>query len=231
MKFNPPLQTAILLRRYKRFLSDIILGADHFIAHVPNTGAMTTCWEENWKCGVSKSNNPKRKLPYTLELTHNGKTWIGVNTANANKLVAEWLGTKVLFPFHQYEKIQAEKKIGDSRIDFYLEGGELPPCYIEVKSVTLKSEGMAKFPDAVSIRGQKHLKELMKLKESGARACLLFVVQREDVEIVAPARDVDPVYADLLVEAFDRGVEIFAYQCRISLDEITLGKALPIRLD
>ncbi len=231
MKFNPPLLSATLLRRYKRFLSDITINSEEFIAHVPNTGAMTSCWEENWGCAVSKSDNPKRKLPYTLELTHNGETWIGVNTANANKLMSEWLSARSLLPFEPYETIKPEKKIGDSRIDFYLESPHLPPCYIEVKSVTLKKEGIAQFPDAVSVRGQKHLQELMRLKDSGARACLVFVVQREDVEMVAPARDIDPKYADLLVEAFDKGVEIFAYQCKMSLEEIKLGKALPIRLD
>jgi sugar fermentation stimulation protein A len=231
MRFIPPLQEAIILNRYKRFLSDITLGNEKIVAHVPNTGAMTSCWEENWRCAISQSDNPKRKLPYTLELTHNGESWIGVNTANANKLVAEWLKTKALFPFEGYQQIQPEKKIGDSRIDFYLESPDLPPCYIEVKSVTLKKDGLAQFPDAVSVRGQKHLKELIKIKKSGARACLLFVVQREDVEALAPAREIDPDYSDLLLEAFDKGVEIFAYQCRISLEAIILGEALPIRLD
>jgi sugar fermentation stimulation protein A len=231
MIFIPPLQEAIILNRYKRFLSDITLGNEKIVAHVPNTGAMTSCWEENWRCAISQSDNPKRKLPYTLELTHNGESWIGVNTANANKLVAEWLQTKALFPFEGYQQIQPEKKIGDSRIDFYLESPELPPCYIEVKSVTLKKDGLAQFPDAVSVRGQKHLKELIKIKKSGARACLLFVIQREDVEALAPAREIDPDYSELLLEAFDMGVEIFAYQCRISLEAIILGKALPIRLD
>lgn len=231
MIFNPPLLKATLLRRYKRFLSDITLQDEDFVAHVPNTGAMTSCWEENWSCAVSKSDNPKRKLPYTLELTHNGETWIGVNTANANKLVSEWLHSKSLVPFEAYDSIQPEKKVGDSRIDFFLESDDFPPCYIEVKSVSLKKDGLAQFPDAVSVRGQKHLKELIKLKESGARACLLFVIQREDVDTFAPASQIDPVYSRLLIEAFEKGVEIFAYQCRISLEAITLGKALPIRLD
>lgn len=231
MQFDPPLTEAILHLRYKRFLSDISIGTDKFVAHVPNTGAMTSCWEKDWRCAVSKSNNPKRKLAHTLELTHNGETWIGVNTANANKLAGEWLRSQAILPLEGYQSIISEKKVGDSRIDFFLENPGLPPCYVEVKSVTLKKDGEAQFPDAVSLRGQKHLQELMKLRASGARACLLFVVQREDVEIVAPARDIDPRYADLLVEAFEKGVEIFAYRCRISLNEIKLGKALPIRLD
>lgn len=231
MRFHPPLSQGTLLRRYKRFLADIVLGAQEFVAHVPNTGAMTSCWEENWPCGVSKSENPKRKLPYTLELTHNGETWIGVNTANANRLVAEWLQERSLVPFEAYTSVTPEKKTGDSRIDFFLEGVDLPPCYVEVKSATLKKDGIAQFPDAVSVRGQKHLRELMRLRESGARACLLFVIQREDVGAFAPAREIDPVYADLLTEAFEKGVEIFAYQCKINLNEILLGSALPIRLD
>lgn len=231
MKWDNPLQEAILKKRYKRFLADIELGGKLLTAHVPNTGSMQSCWEPDWKCAVSVSNNPSRKMPHTLELIHNGQTWIGVNTANANKLVKLWLERGLLPEFTGYSVIHPEKKIGDSRVDFYLEGhSHHPPCYVEVKNVTLKLEGEAQFPDSVSERGQKHLKELMKLKKDGLRAAMLYVVQREDVKAFRPAASIDPVYADLLRKAHAAGVEILVYQCRMDTKELKLEKSLPYSL-
>lgn len=232
MKWVTPLTEAILLKRYKRFLADTQIGEKFLTAHVPNTGSMTSCWEPNWKCALSKSDNPNRKMPYTLELTHNGESWIGVNTGNANKLVNEWLNSELLPEFKGYKHIRPEKKIGDSRIDFYLEGhSHLPSCYIEVKNVTLKLDGVAQFPDAVSERGQKHLRELMTLKEKGHRAAMLYVVQREDVEIFTPAESIDKEYAKLLRMAHAQGVEIIVYQCKMEIEEISLKRALPLQLE
>jgi sugar fermentation stimulation protein A len=232
LKWDHPLTEAILIKRYKRFLADIKLGDDIFTAHVPNTGSMTSCWEPNWKCALSKSDNPKRKMPHTLELIHNGKTWIGVNTGNANKLVHHWLKESLIPDLRGYELIQPEKKIGDSRIDFFLQGHEtLPPCYIEVKNVTLKLDEVAQFPDAVSVRGQKHLRELIELKEQGYRAAMFYVVQREDVASMRPAHAIDSKYGQLLKEAHAAGVEIFVYQCRMDINGITLGKSLPFHLE
>jgi sugar fermentation stimulation protein A len=231
LKWDKPLKTAILKKRYKRFLADIDLGGEFITVHVPNTGSMQSCWEPEWKCAVSVSDNPNRKMPHTLELIHNGQTWIGVNTGNANKLVKFWLTEKLLSEFSGYTVIRPEKKAGDSRVDFYLEGHpELPPCYIEVKNVTLKLNGEAQFPDSVSERGQKHLKELLKLKKEGNRCAMLFVVQREDVASFTPAASIDPGYAELLQLAFEGGVEILVYQCRMDLKELSLGKSLPFRL-
>lgn len=231
MKWSPPLTEAIILKRYKRFLSDIQLHHEIITAHVPNTGSMQSCWEENWKCAVSKSSNPDRKLPFTLEMTHNGETFIGANTANANKLVSEWLHSKLIETLSGYQTIVSEKKTRDSRIDFYLENHPtLAPCYVEVKSVTLKLDGYAQFPDSVSVRGQKHLKELMSLKKSGQRAMMLYVIQREDIEHFKPADSIDPEYGRLLREASKLGVEILAIRCMMSLNEITYGKPITIDL-
>lgn len=231
MKWEMPLKEAILKKRYKRFLADVDLNGKLITAHVPNTGSMQSCWEPDWKCAVSVSGNPDRKLPHTLELIHNGETWIGVNTANANKLVKKWLTEKLLPEFTGYKTIVPEKKIGDSRIDFFLDDGTgLPSCYIEVKNVTLKLEGRAQFPDSVSERGQKHLKELTELKKAGHRAVMLYVVQREDVQEFTPAASIDPVYADLLRKAHKAGVEILVYQCRMDTKELKLGKSLPFSL-
>ena len=232
MKWSTPLTEAIILKRYKRFLADINLGDKTITAHVPNTGSMQSCWEPNWKCAVSISENPDRRYPHTLELTHNGETWIGVNTANANKLAKIWLTENLLPEITGYSVVIPEKKIGQSRVDFYLEGHPtLPACYVEVKNVTLKLEGMAQFPDSVSERGQKHLRELMEIKKSGLRAAMLFVVQREDVYSFKPAESLDPEYASLLRQAHHSGVEILVYQCRMNLEELSLGRCLPIELN
>jgi sugar fermentation stimulation protein A len=232
LKWEPPLTEAILLKRYKRFLADVKLGQENVTVHVPNTGSMTGCWEKDWKCALSKSDNPKRKMPHTLELTHNGETWIGVNTANANKLVHLWLKQNLIPELAGYQVIRPEKKVGESRIDFYLESHPaLPACFVEVKSVTLKLDNMAQFPDAVSIRGQKHLKELIGLKEEGFRAVMLYVVQREDVSAMRPATSIDPKYASLLNEAHAAGVEIFVYQCKMNKSEISFGQSLPFYLE
>lgn len=170
-------------------------------------------------------------MPHTLELIHNGVTWIGVNTANANKLAKIWLTSGMIPELSGYKTVVPEKKIGLSRVDFYLEAhDQQPPCYVEVKNVTLKLENKAQFPDAVSERGQKHLKELMEIKKSGLRAAMLFVVQREDVKTFSPAASIDPEYARLLKEAQKSGVEIYVYQCRMDLNELSLGSSLPIEL-
>ncbi len=232
IKWERPLIEAKILKRYKRFLSDIELDGKIITAHVPNTGSMTSCWEPHWKCALSLSDNPNRKMPYTLELIHNGESWIGVNTANANKLAKNWLEQGLIPDLSGYQTVMAEKKIGDSRVDFYLEGHPtLPPCYVEVKSVTLKLEQKAQFPDAVTERGQKHLRELIDIKKSGLRAAMLFVVQREDVEVFTPAKSIDPEYANLLSEAMKNGVEVFVYRCKMSLKELSLGKSLPMEIN
>ena len=232
MKWDSPLVEGLILKRYKRFLADIKLNDQEIVAHVPNTGSMQSCWEPNWRCALSKSNNPNRKMPYTLELIHNGETWIGVNTGNANKLAKIWLQNGLIKGLEGYKTVIPEKKIGESRVDFFLEDHPShPACYVEVKNVTLKLEGKAQFPDSVSERGQKHLRELIQIKKSGLRACMLFIIQREDVQEFSPAASIDKNYAKLLKEAQEAGVEIFVQQCKMDLDELKLGAILPLKMD
>lgn len=232
MKWDHTLKEAIILERYKRFLADIQLEGQTLTAHVPNTGSMTSTWEKNWKCAVSKSPNPDRKLPYTLELTHNGVSWIGVNTANANKLAQEWLEKNLIPGLSGYSSIKKEVKVGSSRLDFFLEDHpNSPPCYVEVKSVTLKLDGVAQFPDSISERGQKHLLELMELKKKGFRSVMLYIIQREDVDSMRPAHGIDKKYGELVKEAKSIGVEFIPCQCQINLDEITFGKILPMEME
>lgn len=233
MKFTEYSHTAIIKDRYKRFLSDIQLDNGTIVnAHVPNTGSMKTCWEVDWKVLVTKNDNPKRKMKYTLEMTHNGNTWICVNTSITNKLVKEALENKIITELSGYPEIKAEKKVLDSRLDFFLSGIEnKPDCYVEVKNVTLKGpDNYALFPDSVSTRGQKHLKDLMKLKEDGFRSVMLYVVNREDCDTFSPAIDIDPTYASLLKQAYQSGVEVLVYQSSISEKEIVLNKRIKLEL-
>lgn len=223
MKFNNLIQGKIL-KRYKRFFADIELpSGEVVVAHTPNTGSMKTCWEPGWPALISPSDNPKRKLKYTLEMTHNGDTWIGVHTGHPNKIVFDAISSGKIPKLDGYDKHRREVKIGDSRIDILCENDD-EKCYVEVKNVTLKAEGkLALFPDAVSTRGQKHLKELIELKRQGIRACMFYLVQREDVDAFSPARDIDPEYARLLAEAVKSGVEVFAYKCQLNQSEIEIS--------
>lgn len=229
MKFETKLIKAKILKRYKRFLSDIELEDGEIVcAHVPNTGSMKTCWDENWDVYLSESNNPKRKLKYTLEMTDNGDSLISVNTSRTNKLAFEALSNGIIQEFQDYEEIKPEVKAYDSRFDFFLSGNKnQPDAYIEVKNVTLLGEDkLALFPDSVSTRGQKHLRDLIKVKEDGHRAAMLYVVNREDVNRFEPAKHIDPDYAALVDEAKDRGVEILIYQCKLTPEEIKITKRL-----
>lgn len=228
MDFNPPLIEGILIQRYKRFLADVKLGNGQIItAHCPNPGAMTGCAEAGWKVGLSHSADPKRKLAYTLEMTHNGQSWIGVNTQRANQLVAEALQENNIPELRGYQQIQSEVKYGqNSRIDFLLRDDETNMTYVEVKSVTLKQGDWALFPDSVTARGKKHAEELIKIKKSGHRALMLFVVQREDVKAFQVADTIDPAYASALKTAKQTGVEVLIYQSKLNLTSWKLDQAL-----
>ncbi|WP_127716982.1 DNA/RNA nuclease SfsA [Halobacteriovorax sp. HLS] len=243
MKFNTPLINGRILKRYKRFLADIELledtplnkKGDIIVAHTANTGSMKTCWDLNWPVLLSYHDNPKRKLKYSLEMTHNGKSWIGVNTSLPNKLAIEAIENSVISELQDFEIIKPEKKIGDSRLDIWLYSGDKKSpskqCYVEVKNVTLLGDDeLALFPDSVSERGQKHLKELTKLKTDSIRACMLYIVQREDVNRFSPADKIDPTYAKLLKEAFENDVEILVYQCSLNELEIKVDRKIPLIL-
>lgn len=232
MKFSEALIEGKILKRYKRFLADVELENGEVItAHTANTGSMKTCWEPGWSVLLSFHDNPKRKLKYSLELTSNGNTWICVNTSLPNKIAVEGIQSGVVKELKGYSTIKPEAKIGKSRIDILLSNDGEDPCYVEVKNVTLlgdKKRGI--FPDAVSTRGQKHLEELMGLVDQGIRAAMLYVVNREDVNSFGPADHIDPKYGELLREAKEKGVEILAYQCKVTPDEIKLSKKLPVKL-
>ncbi|GAA5215923.1 DNA/RNA nuclease SfsA [Corallincola platygyrae] len=233
MLFDPPLSSATLIKRYKRFLADITLSnGDQITVHCANTGAMTGCAGEGWPVYYSKSNNPKRKLPGSLELTVSPDSHlICVNTAMANKLVEEALSNGIITELSGYRGLKREVKYGqeNSRIDFLLsEHDTAPDCYLEVKMVTLLEEGQGYFPDAVTTRGQKHLRELIEQVEQGYSAALLFCVTHTGIDSMKAAAHIDPAYAQLLGEAISAGVKVLAYGCDISEKEIKIDRPLPV---
>lgn len=237
MKFSPALQPAILVSRYKRFLADIVLAdGTTTTIHCPNTGAMTHCVLENSPCWYSVSDNPKRKYPFTWEIATvaNGHL-AGVNTGRANALVKEAIERGVISELSIYDEIRSEVKYGDenSRIDFLLksERDDIADAYVEVKSVTLgMGNGLGLFPDAVSQRGAKHLRELILMVSQGYRAVLIFCVQHTGIDRVAPADDIDPLYGALLREAVNNGVEVLMYGAAISPDEMVIDRQLSLYL-
>ncbi|MBT6275069.1 MAG: DNA/RNA nuclease SfsA [Chromatiales bacterium] len=234
MRFVPPLESATLIRRYKRFLADVERdGEPPFTVHCPNTGAMLGCAEPGSRVWLHKAANPKRKYPYTWELVEVADdTVVGVNTGRANGLVREALEAGVIESLRHYTEIRAEVRFGleRSRVDFVLEADNVLPCYLEVKNVTATAaEGVALFPDAVSERGTKHLRELMALAQAGsARAVMVYCVQRRDVTEVRPADEIDPMYGRTLRAALAAGVEAYALRGSPSAEHISLDTLLPV---
>lgn len=233
MKFEPILEPAVLIKRYKRFLADITLpdGSERTI-HCANTGAMTGCATPGNKVWYSTSDNPKRKYPNSWELSETATGHrICINTARANQLAVEAIESGTIKELQGYDQLQTEVKYGNenSRIDILLNSENKPKCYIEVKSVTLLDEdesGQGYFPDAVTTRGQKHLRELAQMAQNGSRAVLLFTVLHSGIEKVSPAHHIDANYSQLLKYAQEQGVEVLCYKAELSHYEIKLVKAL-----
>ncbi|WP_373942282.1 DNA/RNA nuclease SfsA [Vibrio chagasii] len=236
MQFNPPLESATLIKRYKRFLTDIKLpdGSERTI-HCANTGAMTGCATPGNTVWYSTSDNAKRKYPNSWEISETDKGHrICVNTARANQLAVEAIENRTIVELLGYNALRTEVKYGseNSRIDILLEDNEKPPCYIEVKSVTLldeqetSTEGQGFFPDAVTTRGQKHLRELTEMVESGNRAVLLFTVLHSGIEKVSAAHHIDAKYSLLLKQAQDAGVEVLCYKAELSSTQIQLKQSV-----
>ena len=234
MRFAHPLIEGTLLQRYKRFLADIRLQDGTVVtAHTANTGAMTGCSTPGSRVWLSDSRNPRRRYPLTWELVESPRgVLIGINTQLSNPIVKEAITGGVVTPLRGYQKIATEVRYGseNSRADLMLEDASGKRCFVEVKNVTLAGKGIGRFPDAVSTRGSKHLRELMAMTRQGHRAVLLFCVQREDVHTVSPADEIDPRYGALLREAGDAGVEIMAYGARVSPHGIALERRLAVCL-
>ncbi|RLM19520.1 sugar fermentation stimulation protein SfsA [Brenneria alni] len=232
MQYTPRLQPARLIKRYKRFLADVVTPEGRELTlHCANTGAMTGCATPGDTVWYSTSDNPKRKYPHSWELTETRKNdWICVNTLRANTLLHEALLENQVETLAGYTAIKTEVKYGteNSRIDLLLQAPDKINCYIEVKSVTLSQHGYGYFPDAVTLRGQKHLRELQQVAANGERAVLFFAVLHSGIKQVSPARHIDARYAELLIAAQRQGVEILCYGSILSPNGIKLAHPLPL---
>ena len=221
--FPLPLRPAVLIRRYKRFLADVRLpGGELLTVHCPNPGAMTGCDRPGSAVLLSDSENPRRKLRFTWELVRVGRTWVCIDTLVANRVVRRWLEVGHLLP--GYETVRPEVKRGDSRFDFALDD----TCIVEVKSVTLKLDGLAAFPDSVTERGRRHLDTLAGLR--GVRRVLVFFVARSDVSAVRPADEIDAAYGAALRRAVEAGVEVLAVRGRFTRRGVERGPFLEVVL-
>ncbi len=231
MQFLKPLVQGKLIKRYKRFLADIKLDSGEVvIAHCTNSGSMKTCLEEGAGVYLTHVDDPKRKTKYTWEMIKINGDWIGINTSIPNVLVYEAIRDQEIESLNTYTDVRREVKFEDSRFDVFAKNDQ-EACFIEVKNVSMKVGEYARFPDAVTTRGKKHLETLIRVKESGMRAVMFYVIQRSDVSVFGPAYDIDPSYAEALKKAVDNGVEVFAYQAKVTPEGIILVKQLPIDID
>ncbi len=228
MNFSFPLVHGTLVKRYKRFLADVKLDDGSVItAHCTNSGSMKSCLETGAEVYLSPAADPNRKTKFTWEMIKINNSWVGINTSNPNTLAFEAIRNRSIPGLDMYQYVKREVKFDESRLDIYAEN-ENERCAIEVKNVTLKEGDWALFPDAKTERGLKHLKTLIRLKESGMRAVMLFVIQRTDeVNVFGPATEIDPDYAKGLLEAEKNGVEIFPMQALVTPQEIKFIKKLP----
>ena len=231
MIFSPPLLPATLIQRYKRFLADVRLEDGRVVtAHCPNSGSMKSCNTPGNPVMLSFHDQPQRKFKYTWEMILVNENWVGINTSLPNQLVAEAVQAGKITELQNYPDLRREVRINKhSRLDLLLTGPP-GPCYVEVKNVTLLEKNQARFPDAVTLRGQKHLQELIRIVNKGDRAVIFFVVQRQDATLFAPADDVDPDYGRLLRRAVKRGVEILVYQAKVNPYQVVLSHRMPVQL-
>lgn len=238
MRFATPLTEGRLIRRYKRFLADIELpDGTQVTAHCANPGGMIGLNMPGIGAYLSYHDKPSRKLKYSLELVRlTDGTFVGINTGRPNALVEEAIGDGTIAELAGYENLRREVRYGrNSRIDILLEGDGRPPCYVEVKNVHLnRPDGphptAAEFPDAVTARGAKHLREMTDMVSQGARAVMVYLVQRGDNDHFRVAADIDPGYDDALRLARAGGVEAVCYACRVSPACISVEKRLPLVL-
>jgi sugar fermentation stimulation protein A len=232
--FDEPLIRGTLVRRYKRFLADVTLeSGETVVAHCANPGSMLGVNAAGSEVWLSAARNPNRRLSYTWELIRVGGTLVGINTARPNRLVAEAIASGGIAELAGYAGARREVRYGrNARIDLLLEGPGRPPCYVEIKSVTLRRGrhpgAPVEFPDAVTARGTRHLQELAEAVQNGARAVMVFLAQRDDGDHFVLADDIDKTYAEALAKAMAAGVEAVCYRCHVSLTGIRVRNRLPM---
>ena len=231
MNFNETLISGEFVKRYKRFFVDIKIGNNTVTAHCPNTGSMIGLLKKGNKVWLSKSDNPKRKLRYTLQIFEDRNSKVGINTHLTNKIVFDALKEGSIKNFTNIDSIKKEVKFGENtRFDFLLTK-KTKKTFIEVKNVTLSRENsIAEFPDAVTSRGLKHVKELLKAKQKGFEIYLLFVIQRNDCSKFQLAKDIDPEYCEFLIKAVKKNLKILCYDCKFSPKGIKLNRELKFKI-
>ena len=227
MKFKERLLQGTLIKRYKRFFVDIKYKNKIITGHCPNTGSMMGLLNKGNKIWFSRSDNLSRKLKYTLEIIEVGKKMIGINTLLTNKIVFEALSQKRIKNFVKFNNIKPEVKFSDkTRFDFLISDNK-EKCFLEVKNVTLsRKDEIAEFPDAITSRGTKHLKELIIAKQRGFESYILYLIQREDCKSFRIAKDIDEDYKIAIDNALKKGVKIICYDCKISTEEIKLNNRI-----
>lgn len=232
MDFTQTLISGRLVRRYKRFLADVILDGDgsEITAHCANPGSMLGLNAPGSRVYLSRSDNPARKLPLSWELIEADGVLVGISTAHPNRLVEEAILAGSVPGLSGYPQLRREVKYGvNSRIDILLEAPDRPRCYVEVKNVHLmRQPGLAEFPDSVTARGAKHLRELSDMVREGHRAVMVYLVQRPDCDRLAMASDIDPAYAEALVEARAAGVEVIAIGCSVTPEAIRVNRVVEV---
>jgi sugar fermentation stimulation protein A len=235
LPFSSTCIEALFIQRVKRFSIELEHNGERIWAHSNNSGSMSGLLTPGNPALISKATTPGRKLPYTLELLKADNVWVGVNTSAPNKMLAaafaaghfSWTAGYTTFK----REVCCPTPYKDVRLDAMLTGSELPPLWIEAKSVTLRQGSDAAFPDAASERGRKHLKALMTLKSQGCRCACFYLVQRSDVAAFSPAANVDLAYAELFYEALRQGVEVYVYRAVITRQGIDLGELLPVNAE
>ena len=227
MKFKGRLLQGILLKRYKRFFADISYKNKTITAHCPNSGSMLGLLNKGNTVFFSKSENPKRKLKYTLEIIKINKTLIGINTLLTNKIVLEALNNKRIKKIDKFNNIKSEVKFSDNtRFDFLISNSK-EKAFLEVKNVTLSRKNeIAEFPDAVTSRGAKHLRELINAKKKGYNCYILYLIQREDCKSFKIANDIDEEYKIIFDKALNNGVKMLCYDCKLNNKEIVLNNEI-----
>ena len=227
MKFKERLLQGTLIKRYKRFFVDIKYNNKVIIAHCPNTGSMMGLLNEGNKVWFSETNDPKRKLKYTLQIVEVNKNKIGINTLLTNKIVQEALNQKKIKELNKFKNIKSEVKFTEkTRFDFYLTN-EKEKCFLEVKNVTLiRDNSTAEFPDAITSRGTKHLDELIKAKKKGYKAYMLYLIQIEGCNSFKIAKDIDQEYKIMFDKALKNRVKVLCYDCKLNNEEIKLNKQI-----
>ncbi len=230
MNFNKTLISGEFIKRYKRFFVDIKIGNIVITAHCPNTGSMMGLLKKGNKVWLSESNNPKRKLKYSLQIIEDQKSKIGINTHLTNKIVFDALNKGSIKDFKNLDSIKKEVKFGqNTRFDFLLTKKN-KKTFVEVKNVTLSRKNrIAEFPDAITTRGLKHIKELLNAKKKGFEVYLLFVIQRNDCNKFELAKDIDPEYCELLIKAVKKNLKVLCYDCKFSTKGIELNRYIEFK--